>query len=90
MTYTVKLNKHNNNLMYFKDGKLISKKNIPANELEKLEVAEGPKPKTRVCLFCGSPARYVRVVNLQIVDLCEKHYYDKNVGQIAQELNRKQ
>jgi hypothetical protein len=40
------------------------------------------------CLFCGVESKLTRQVNLRTVVLCEEHYYDKNIGQIAEQLNK--
>lgn len=75
---------------YMLDGKLISVKNIPAEELAKfegkLEIVE-PVKLDKTCLFCGQPGNYPRLVNLRSVDLCEEHYFNTNIGMIAQKLN---
>lgn len=81
-------------LMYYRDKKLVSIKNIPSNVLPLLEVGKtfddsGMKLKapTKDCIFCGKGHTHTRRVNLQRVYLCDNCYYDKNVGQIAQRLN---
>lgn len=71
--------------MFFKDGHLVSKKVIPEDELDRLLHPE--KPSSKVCIFCGKRGTQSRLVNLQMVDLCDKHYYDTSIGEIAQRLN---
>ena len=75
----------NGRQMFFKDNRLISKKDIPEDELDRLLHPE--KPSSRVCIFCGKHAIHSRRVNLQMVDLCDKHYYDTSIGEIAQRIN---
>ena len=91
-----KFSKGSRSLMYFKDGKLISKNSIPENVFQSLVENEefddnGLKPDVlhKECIFCNKYAGFSRLVNLQMVDLCEHHYYDTNVGQIAQRLQEK-
>jgi hypothetical protein len=88
------INSKTNVPMYFKDKKMISKKIIPAEILQILEDQEQfddnppPEKPIKVCIFCGQPASHNRLVNLQTVDLCEKHYYDTNMGEIAKQLSQ--
>ena len=71
--------------MFFSDGHLISKKDIPEDILLALTGQDGKDGKA--CIFCGHKATQSRFVNLQTVDLCDKHYYDTSIGEIAQRLN---
>ncbi len=82
---------------YFKDKRFIKKTDIPAEILEKLEIGkdipdEGEQLNSdaKLCLFCGVGCKLTRLVNNKVVYLCEEHYYDKNVGQIAQRVNQLQ
>lgn len=66
---------------YLKDGKFIAKDKIPEGVIQSLESgAKGDK----LCLFCGKPSKLTRAYNAQPVYLCDEHYYDKTMGQIAQ------
>lgn len=56
----------------------------PSDEV-KLEIETARQPK-RLCLFCGQHAKLPRLVNLQTIYVCDTHYYEKTVGQIAQKL----
>lgn len=75
-----------------KDGRLVKKADVPADELERLSkgnVIEQPtktEQPDKSCLFCGVHSRYSRFVDLQTVYLCDDHYYSENVGKIANKL----
>lgn len=71
---------------WLKDGKLISVKNVPQEELDKCDKAVFDE---KHCLFCGVPAKLTRYLNMQTVVLCEQHYYSETLGKIAQELAKK-
>ena len=86
---------------YRKDGKLISKDDVPEEEIRRLEaedvavvppdndeaLPEEHVPVTnRVCVFCGMHSNWTRFVNGQTVVLCETHYYNETIGKIAQKL----
>lgn len=82
-------------LRYFRDGKLVSKTTIPANVFAQLKPDEEfddegivPEAPVKTCIFCDAPTKISRLVNLQTVYICEEHYYDKTIGQIAQHLNK--
>lgn len=72
----------------------IAKKNIPANIFRELEAGkeavddEGMQLEGNVkeCIFCGQVCKWSRIVNMQTIYLCEEHYYDKTIGQIAQRM----
>lgn len=39
------------------------------------------------CLFCGEPnCKLTRLLNTEIIYLCDEHYYSKSLGQIAQHI----
>src|SRR4051812_25713924 len=76
---------------YFKDGRFVKQDKIPLDVLSRLEpgkdvpdATEALDPTTKLCVFCGMGTNINRMVNGQIVYLCEQHYYDSNIGQIAQ------
>lgn len=82
--------------MYKMDRKFVSVKNIPANIVELLNTNKEvddtdlpPAPMYRGCIFCDKHSKLQRTVNLQTVYLCDEHYYDKTIGQVAQQLNEK-
>lgn len=71
---------------YIKDGRLVAKKDIPEDELIKLEGLPESPTTDKNCLFCEVAATHARTVNLQMVALCERHYYSENIGSIAAKL----
>jgi hypothetical protein len=71
-------------IRYMRDGKFISKDKVTTEELN--ELYEQTKPDPKACLFCGKHSKLTRFVNMQTLFLCEEHYHDKNIGQIAQKL----
>ncbi len=75
---------------YMKDGKLIKATAVPQHLLQILKPgdtldteATPPSPPAKICIYCGHYAKMSRMVNMQTVYLCDEHYYDKNIGQIA-------
>jgi hypothetical protein len=85
---------------YIKDGRLIKKADVPEHILDQLKAGENlEQPKTEVvdtleerrqqdrnCLFCSAYTTWKRHVNSQEVPICETHFFEMNVGQIAQKL----
>lgn len=90
-TYTKK-NGPRGRFLYFKDGKMISVKDIPEDIVDVLPLGgeyvekEVVAPTIRKCLFCERDASESRFVNLRTIDLCEEHYYDTTIGEISQKL----
>ena len=57
---------------------------------KKKEVPEEPiKILDKSCIFCKTHSNLTRMVNMQTVVICEKHYYSETVGKIAQKLNER-
>lgn len=82
---------NNGVLRYIKDKRFIAKANIPQDILDRLElgkdtpdIAESLNPAARICLFCGMGSKIPRLIHGKTVYLCEMHYHEKNMGQIAQ------
>lgn len=87
----------NNSKLFVKDKALIKKTEVPANIYDQLinadigtviddaevKVVEAP---LKLCIFCKQPTKLTRFVNLQTVYLCEEHYHDKTIGQVAQQI----
>lgn len=70
---------------YWKDGKFIKKTDIPASVYQALEI--NPQyDNSRECIFCGVPGTKIRQFNLMVVNLCDEHYFNKRLGQIAQHI----
>lgn len=92
MTYTLKISKKDRP-MYYRENKLVSKKDIPPVVLANLQpgvpyshVVEGPQEIPKNCLFCGAPSKLVRLVNNKVLALCHDHFYSETVGKIAQKM----
>ena len=90
------INGPRNDVRFTKDGRLFSKKNIPANIYRQFEdkevghevndegvVLEAP---VKECVFCGSESKLYKLINSQTIYLCDEDYYDKNTGQIVQQV----
>lgn len=75
-----------NGFKYSKNGKFTKKDSINPNILAILEQQDELVDQGRWCLFCGDSSKLCRLVNDQLVYICDKHYYDKNTGQIASKL----
>lgn len=75
---------------YQKDKRFISKNDIPISVLEKLEmgkeVSDDPiQPKQ--CIFCNvGGCRLTRLVNREVVYLCEEDYYARTIGKVAEQI----
>lgn len=85
--------KGKNGVRYMKDNRFVSKKDVPADILIKLDVGmtdviTTEEPEIKKCIFCGMATKGYRLLNQQQVYLCTEDYYDKNIGQIAQQVRR--
>lgn len=94
--YKVKLAK-TGKLMYYTDesGKflLVSKAKIPPEDLAHLHKAEpevkkaaAPEISKDKCYFCEGPNDKQRLVNGQLIPLCDNDYYGYNLGKITEKL----
>ncbi len=72
---------------YWKDGKFIKKADIPAQVFQALETNPS-YDESKDCIFCGLPGTKVRNYNLMVVHLCDEHYIEKRLGQIAEHFNK--
>ena len=83
---------------YTKNNVFVKGDRVPEEVKERLEYAPemeyDDKPERRRCLFCEAPQSHLRVYNdgsgPTMIDLCEYHYLNKNLGQIAQQLRESQ
>lgn len=84
---------------YFKDKRFIKKTEIPAEiDVDNMEIDkdypdtfERTKGGFKNCLFCGAEnCKYTRLLNAQILYLCEEHYYSENMGKVAQQVRQLQ
>lgn len=67
--------------------KFVKTAEVPEDIRSKFEVnAVAEEAPRKICIFCGGPGTYQRLINQQSIALCPDDYYDKNMGQIAQRL----
>lgn len=96
MSYTVIQGSHGPR--YMKDSRFVKKADIPADILIKLDVGmkevmpetEAKEPKTHLCVFCGMGTKQYRLLNQKAIYVCENDYYNKTIGQVAQEVRRQE
>lgn len=78
--------KVHNSYRYMKAGSgFISVKDVPQSVIDSF-TDDKPVVSDKKCVFCGEVSKLTRIVNLQTVYLCDKDYYDKSIGKIAQKL----
>lgn len=79
-----------NDIGYTKDTVFTNKDRVPQWVKERLEYAPEVEVDevTKPCLFCDDQANHKRMVNLVMVDLCEYHYFNTNIGKIAEQLRK--
>lgn len=77
--------------------KFTSVKNIPGNILKLLETQDEvddalvtPETPLRECVVCDTPTKMYRLINQQTVAVCEEHYHNKSLGELAQAARLKQ
>ena len=72
---------------YTKDGKMTKESRIPHEVMEKFQFAPetlyDDMPERRRCLACEAPQSRQRYLNGETVELCEYHYQNMRLGQIA-------
>lgn len=73
---------------YLKNTKLTKESRIPHEVMEKFQytsdVEYDEDPHKRRCIACDAPQSRQRYLNQKSVDLCEWHYQNMRLGQIAQ------
>jgi hypothetical protein len=86
---------------WYANGKLTRKVNVPKSELVKfvpVQRVDAPSPEPvmikpeRVvydCLVCGKYASRTRFVNLQLVHLCDDHYFNCTLGALVIKLRER-
>lgn len=71
--------------------KFVAEADIPLDILALLsfdnEVDSEQMPVDKSCVFCEGPSKMSRMVNGQTVYICDTHYYDKTIGQVAAQIN---
>lgn len=82
--------KGRNGVRYMKEGRFVKKDSIPADILIKLDVGmkveEAIAPTENKCIFCNMPTKEFRLLNSQPAYLCEEHYYEKTLGEVAKQV----
>lgn len=77
---------------YLKNNKLTKESTIPPEVLDKFsinpEVEYDDEPERRRCIFCDSPQKRIRTLNLTMIDLCEWHYQNMTLGKIAEQVRK--
>lgn len=74
-------------VLWFRDGKMISKKDIPADVLSTMELqkpVDDTKPEFRRCIFCGLPGTEEKWFNKEKYYLCLDDYQIKTTGELAE------
>jgi hypothetical protein len=88
--------------MWYKDGKMVSKNDVPVEELDKSFVKDildkiDPepdelKPSTSTCIMCDGPNEHQRNVRIEeeviTVTLCDYCYYDTTLGDIVSKVTK--
>lgn len=76
-------------VLWFRDGKMISKKDIPEDVLSTMELqkpVDDTKPEFRKCVFCGQPATEEKWLNGEKQYLCLDDYNTRTSGELAEKL----
>lgn len=72
---------------YTKNSLITKESRVPHEVIDKFaftpEVEYDDMPERRRCLFCDAPQNKQRYLNGSLVDLCEWHYQNARLGQIA-------
>lgn len=76
-----KLIKSSKGTRYMKDGKFIKITDIPEDVLQRLHDKQ-EVDTSRDCIFCGAPGTKQRMAYPRLVDLCDEHYYSKNISNV--------
>lgn len=83
----------NGSTLYRRDGRLIKTSLVPGNILllleEQPEVDDTTLDKLEKplgkCIFCKVPTKFSRMVNQQSLAVCEEHYHNMTLGQLAEQ-----
>ena len=89
MTYTTVTGK--NGVRYLKNNRFVKKDSIPQDILIKLNVGmkvedEAIASGEHKCIFCGMVTKEYRLLDSKPVYVCEKDYYEKTFGEVAQKV----
>lgn len=75
--------------LYFRNGRMISKNDIPKHILENMEPEKPVSdqlPEFRRCIFCNLPATEEKWLNLKKYYLCFDDYQIKTTGEVAEKV----
>lgn len=83
----------NDSTIFWRDKRPVKTTEVPSNIVDLLEhqpevddeLLKLESPYRR-CVFDGEYTKLSRVVNQQTIYICEKDFYDKTIGQIAQQV----
>lgn len=101
MTYT-KFEIPGRGVRYRKDNKLISVRDVPADELMRLNKDQSevppetpvqrpdPESRDKNCIFCGEHTTWAKFIDLQTIPICQQHYYSESTGKIVQKMRETQ
>lgn len=74
-------------IRYIKDGKPTKAATVPPEVLDQFKyspiIEYDDNPDERRCLFCDAPQERIKRLNNETLELCEWHYQNKNLGQVA-------
>jgi hypothetical protein len=93
VTYTRTPSKNNQGedcFRYFKNGTMVKESRVPHEVMEKFQdigyadtIEYDDAPERRRCAFCDAPQKRQRVLDSELIDLCEYDYQNKTLGAIA-------
>lgn len=104
MTEYKKVIAKNGRVMFYADGKMVSKEYIPVTVKEELKTATVVESETplsqdhfetprqvdqKTCIICGDPAEHQKFLSGDIIGLCREHYLNTSSGKIAQAVREK-
>lgn len=77
---------------YLRNGKFTPSNRVPHDVAKTLEYKDEVETNlfTKPCLFCDSQASMERYCNMVMVQLCEYHYYNRNIGKIAEQMRKEE
>lgn len=94
MSKIKRVDTENGRTLYFVDGKMKSKNDLPAGIVSSLEpgveieIDFTPQPRTidtKVCVVCGEQSTHMKFLNEMNIGLCDEHY-QLSTGKVAQAL----
>ena len=86
-----------NQVVWYKDGKRVARKEVPLKEKlkAKKEIEQSPETEStkpvleKHCVVCGAYPSFVRFYNNQMWEVCEDCYHNKTLGQMAEAVRKK-